>query len=78
MKKLFSLFLAVMMFLPALMSCGESKENTDAAENRWGAAREIGASSDSNKTHGLPLIRFRSCVSSAAQISPTYAFFSGT
>ena len=37
MKKLFSLFLAVMMFLPALMSCGESKENTDAAENPAGS-----------------------------------------
>ena len=36
MKKLFSLFLAVMMLLPALMSCGESKENTDAAENPAG------------------------------------------
>ena len=37
MKKLFSLFLAVMMLLPALMSCGESKENTDAAENPAGS-----------------------------------------
>ena len=38
MKKRLSLILALLMLLPALAACGESKENNDASETVTAAA----------------------------------------